>query len=308
MSRPRVLLQARDLKSHVDLRHRVNNLIIGPRRRVLRKATCVVQLGCYGDLLNVLPLLELLNREEPQKPSLLCLQNFADLGNLVDYAYFDVFPGTSTEQLRTAVGYAESHYKRVLVTQCWRNPKDTPELAAVCLHGYCEREYMLAGYHDAFLRGEFSDINLNKRDLKAEEEFYKQTLGPLVGKRFVLVNALGISSPLSQEESELLFQTVRDEAHSHGFHVFDMRHIRAPSFGLLLGLFDRADLLVTIDTGTLHLAGAHKKVPYIALVQDRWSFAASITRGNCLARIGYTRLANRENLDAIRRAIRDIPV
>jgi hypothetical protein len=255
-----------------------------------------------------LPLLEKLNREEPQMPALLCLQNFADLGQLVNYARFDVFPGSSTTQLRTAVGYAEAHYNRVLVTQCWKNPKDTPELAAECPYGYCEREFMHAGYHAAFLKGEFDEINLTVRRAKDEEKFYRDTLGPSAGKPFILVNTLGVSSPFSKEESALLFQTIREEAGPRGILVFDMRHIRAPYFGLLLGLFDRAGLLVTIDTGTLHLAGAHKKVPYIALVQDRWSFAASFTRGNCISRIGYTRFSNRENLDAIRRAVREIPV
>lgn len=303
--RVKVQLSSRDLKPTVELRCDANHPAIGARRRVRSKSTCVVQLGCYGDILNVLPLLEKLNREEEHLPTLLCMQNFMDLGRMVDYAQFVPFPGSNVTQLQTAKGYAEAIYRRVLVTQCWKNPWDTPELAKECPDGYCEREFMHAGYHAEYKRGEFDNINLNVRDLKHEQQFFERTTGPMIYRPFILVNTIGVSSPLRADESELLFSVIREEAAEYGLMVYDMRHIRAPYFGLLLGLFDRARLLVTIDTATLHLAGAHKTIPYIALIQDRWAFAQSITRGNCLSRIGYTQFATRENLDVIRKAIRE---
>lgn len=76
------------------------------------------------------------------------------------------------------------------------------------------------------------------------------------------------------------------------FEIVDIGSLVAARIFDLLGLFDVAAGLVTIDTASLHLAAA-SKMPYIAIVRDEPPQSGSIPKGNCVLKVGYGRVLNK---------------
>lgn len=98
---------------------------------------------------------------------------------------------------------------------------------------------------------------------------------------FILVSGSGTSSPFPHKDELLSL------ARAHCAHVLDLSAIRAENFVDLLALYERADMLVTTDTATLHLAEA-SAVPTIALIADsptRWH--GSPPKGNVVLAMRY---------------------
>jgi hypothetical protein len=110
---------------------------------------------------------------------------------------------------------------------------------------------------------------------------WKKTNKPLL-----LLNFEGATSPLAATP-----QVVKAMAPlwKH-FEIVNTNEVRAHRIYDLLGLFDVAAGLVTIDTATLHLAAA-SKVPVLAYTRDDGQ-AGSIPKCNCFANIGYSRAAS----------------
>ena len=102
-----------------------------------------------------------------------------------------------------------------------------------------------------------------------------------ISKQTILINCNGTSSPFASGHE------LRQIAESNGRHVVDLSKVRADKFQDVLGLYDRAGLLITIDTATLHLAQA-STIPVIALVADSptpWHQSAQ--KGNEILRLKY---------------------
>lgn len=76
------------------------------------------------------------------------------------------------------------------------------------------------------------------------------------------------------------------------FNILNLAAVRAERIYDLLGLYDRAALLITSDTATLHLAAA-SNIPYIAFINDGGS--GSVPRGNCILSIRYSQVTQRTN-------------
>lgn len=87
-------------------------------------------------------------------------------------------------------------------------------------------------------------------------------------KKICLIALNSVSSPFPYAElvKEMLALKFPN------FNFIDLSEIRAERFYDLLGLYEIAHCLVTVDTGHLHLAAATPKLPVMALVQDEPSY------------------------------------
>lgn len=96
----------------------------------------------------------------------------------------------------------------------------------------------------------------------------------------LLYNFTGVSSPFGFPGEVL---GVLNKYRTY-FNLIDIGKIRAHRIFDLLGLYDVAAGLITIDTATLQLCPA-SKVPYIGFTVDGWN--GSVPRGNCQLHISY---------------------
>lgn len=280
--------------------HRLNNPIKRKPDPSFSTETCVVDLSCYGDVLHVLPLLHYLKQVGP-RPTLVVNPRLGDLAKSISYA--DVKTASDWE---TALGQAKMNFKNVLHTKQSVPPgtHGDPD----CGWGFMEKVYKNfgGGLYEQYLAGNFEDIKIDKRDEKAEKALVARVLGDYPGP-FVLVNTSGISSPFKDGgalTSALAMALVDTPA-----RVVDISDVRAEKFTDMLGLFDRATLFVSSDSGLLHLAGAHGKVPYVALLRDTGLYtgrptwmSAGRTLGNCVMKLGYSEF--RDWLPWIKRVVR----
>lgn len=101
----------------------------------------------------------------------------------------------------------------------------------------------------------------------------------------------------SEQVLPLLYRT--------GCELIDLSRIRATRIYDLLGMYERAALLVTSDTATLHLAAA-SQVPYIAFIND--GGAGSIPKANCVSTIRYSQVPHKlGHIDSILQRYRHEP-
>jgi len=111
---------------------------------------------------------------------------------------------------------------------------------------------------------------------------------PMRKKPLLLYNFTGISSPFGFVPE--LFPVIQKFARD--FHIVDLGKIKAHRIFDLLGAYDVAAGLITVDTSTLHLAHG-SSVPYIAFSIDGWT--GSVARGNVALRVRYNETPRRLN-------------
>jgi hypothetical protein len=115
--------------------------------------------------------------------------------------------------------------------------------------------------------GEWAPV-FDRRDRQRERKLVDSVF-PKGIRPFVLVATEGHSTPFPGRKDFLPALEAQLES---SFEVVDLSKIKAHRFYDLLGLMDLAHCLVTIDTGTIHLAAA-SEVPVVALAcreVDRW--------------------------------------
>jgi hypothetical protein len=85
-------------------------------------------------------------------------------------------------------------------------------------------------------------------------------------KKLMLISAGSASSPFPYRE--LLLELVNLK-YGKTFNIIDLSTIKAERFYDLLGLYEAAHCLITVDTSHLHLAYAVPNLPVMALIQDK---------------------------------------
>jgi hypothetical protein len=244
--------------------------------------TCILQLGRWGDIINVLPLVHMTSYP------IVVGKGFESLAKSIDYARVVPVPVDATD-FQGGLAVAKRMFKNVRAAQV--NNHTPPDFSLP--HGFMEQAYRNAGAHREFLAGHFNRIPAFTRDKAAEVNLTRRVLGDWPVVKPILVCTSGFSSPFPY--AALVLGTVRRFAGGHP--VVDISQVRAEKFTDMLGLFDAARALVTIDTGVLHLAGAHGKIPYFAFLQDRPNpWYKGYCRGNVRMRCGYTAAPNQLQL------------
>jgi hypothetical protein len=106
----------------------------------------------------------------------------------------------------------------------------------------------------------------DRRDKERESEWIPKQVGRYKRKPVILLSAGSISSPFLYKD--LLVEMVNLK-YGKDFNVIDLAEIKAHRFYDLLGLYEMAHCLITVDTAHLHLAAAVPTLPVMALIQDR---------------------------------------
>ena len=217
-----------------------------------------VELGRAGDIINVLPLARQEFLLTGIRPYFYVAEAYASLLEGVSYVEPLVYAGNLFE-IRRALSLLRSDVDKV-VCQVSGDFDHPPR-----------RCWSFA--RDSWIRGStlpFADTPpiFDRRD-RARERRLIERVFPQGVRPFVLVATEGISTPFPDAAQ---FVTQLSDQLAPEYVTVDLSKIRAERFYDLLGLMDLAHCLVTIDTGTIHLAAA-SSVPVVALASstvDPW--------------------------------------
>ena len=237
------------------------------------EAVCLIELGRFGDIINILPVARLI-AERWGKPAFMVNREFASVLDGVSYVIPHIFE-PEFGRVKQAIDLANKTYSVVINAQVWGVDFNTERKCPA----YNLESWRIAGFekefHNPTLLPEF-----DKRDLEQEAAIFKRLTN---GKPLLLLKAHGaLSAPFKSGARLEVLMRARFEPE---YQVVELGSVKTPHIYDLLGLYDRAVLLVTIDTMTLHLAAA-SGVPVVALVNhDAW--VSSLPRCHCVAKINY---------------------
>lgn len=219
----------------------------------MQRRKLFVQLGRYGDIINILPILKA-EADSGNRPILLVAYEYKDIMDGVSYADVVVFK-EPFQHLLPAMRYAETLASvndwEVVVTQVYG-------------HGYAFKPQCDSFAKDAWKKATYLaawdrlPLVFDKRDRSREEK-----LAEGLPEKPILVATHGNSSPFPQ--SRRLYKALSDKWPGRVVLLDDIQAHRVYD---LLGLYDRAAVLVSIDTMHQHLA-IGSKVPVIALTVRR---------------------------------------
>lgn len=292
-----------ELQTEIDkLRSDNHKLIAGkPIERVNGKAvefdktrTCFVELGRYGDIINILPLARDVFLKTGKKPVIAISKGFDDVVDGVSYA--DAMPlDLKTVDVLPAIDISKSRFQNVIVSQIFGMGYDPGKKT----DAYNMESWRLAGYLDRWADPELKLV-FDRRDIKRERNLIER-IWPNSEKPVVLLNvSSGHSSPFEGwgEFQKRLLDRWQDQV-----SFIDVGQLKCERIYDLVGLMELADLLVTIDTATIHLAGA-TTIPVVALLSYAGGWRMTAPRCRCVASCRSDKW--KENWDRINEAIHGV--
>jgi glycosyltransferase involved in cell wall biosynthesis len=217
-------------------------------------STCIVQLGRYGDLLNILPIAKDIYDRTKERPVILVASEFADLLTGVSYANAEIWPGPY-HIVKPAIHWARERFREVLVTQV--------AASDYMVEPKCE-SFMIDSWRMAGYEKMYGQLPLVIDNRAIEEEFYHAKKGIDPTRPNVVIALKSHSSPFPYvKELKAELDTWSDRV-----NFIDLSDEPTRVIFDLLGVLTRADLLITIDSALLHLAAA-TEIQIIALITDR---------------------------------------
>lgn len=255
---------------------------------------CMVHLGKYGDIMIMLPAFKAV-ADQLGKP-VICMvsKDYASIFEGVSY----VTPWVQDLHWWKGVGRARKIAEEAgldpVVIKWWDEPGAKPPLPlepgktiSLKIHGVLRK--VNAADWDSFQASQWRyagftmeqmmqwPLVFDRRNTFREQELRRRSFKTERPK--LLVN-------LSQSGTSPFGASLQAYAMLHMAHmeIVNLAGIRAHRIFDLLGLYDNANLLVTSDTATLHLAAA-SKIPYIAFINN--GGAGSIPKGDCRLAIRY---------------------
>lgn len=249
-----------------------------------------VQLGRFGDIINILPLLYREFIDSGEKPGLMVAKDFASILDGVSYVRGFVYNGPF-EDTRGAVFQARQLTPNVIISQIYGN---TCNNEPRCF-SFARESWFAAGSPHRY--GSLPLV-FDRRSPERETDLLRRYDIP--GKPLVLAALRGYSSPMPH--APLVMEELTEFLGS-GLNVVDVSAIKAERIYDLLGLIERAHCLLTIDSALLHLS-ADCPVPVIALrpsMPSRWH--ASAWRPNWVASYDYEEISSADIRDKIYRNV-----
>lgn len=235
-----------------------------------------VQLGRAGDILNVLPLAHRAFKEDGVRPLFMVATAYAGLLDGVTYVERVIYPG-AFEEVILALQQARKLTANIILAQIYGWGITNQQACT----SFARESWWAAG---ARMPWGSLPLTIDNRNAARESELVGRMVQRRGEKRFVLVAAEGNSSPFPFRH--FLLRQLRARL-SARHEIIDLAEIRAHRFFDLLGLFDVASCLVTVDTGHLHLAHA-SKVPVVSIItRDPSKWHGSPWRPNHIGRFYY---------------------
>ncbi|PYS88169.1 MAG: hypothetical protein DMF62_10495 [Acidobacteria bacterium] len=209
----------------------------------------IVSLGRNGDVINLLPLAYWISQNGGC--NWLIAEEYHSILDGVSYITPHSWHG-SPETLEQAIQFANSSLQNPLISQVHKNP-DRQRL----MDSYCKESWRLSGYKYSTTW----PLIFDKRDKLREKQLIDRYIDK--SRKNILVGTQSISSPF--KEANRLIAKIR----GLNANVVDLDNIKAERIYDLIGLYDAADLIVSVDTVHIHLARACY-TPLIAIINDGW--------------------------------------
>lgn len=232
-----------------------------------------IQLGRFGDVMNVLPFLWH-DAQKGEVPRLMVGRDFASLLEGVNYVKPLIYDGPHTEIAKACEAIGEDYCctqvngPRAEVDQYVWQPNGMTGNQAPCF----EMESWRAA-------GRYSEWNkdyplvFDNRDGDREKALVKQHVHWKNKRPILLVSRSGVSSPFPY--GDLLWTLVK--GHFSDWLVIDLAEVKAERIYDLLGLYEVAEWLISTDSAPLHLARACPKLKVAAITND----TPSLWHGSC---------------------------
>lgn len=253
---------------------------------------CVLQLGRYGDIINILPFVRLLSAQHDSPVDIIVSKDYQDILDGVSYCNKIVWNGPM-EDFESARNWASVNWARLIATQL--HPRS--DIHIQLTDAFNKEAWLLAGALDQF--GEIP-LLFDGRSLNREQELQRKTI---TDKPCVLFSASGTSSPITNAEH---YKTELGRLIGPEFDLIDISGLKAERIYDVLGLMEMAVCLVTTDSAMLHLAAA-SAVPVVAIIADTPS-AWYGTRPLCnvIFKVRYSDASSK--LRDIASAVRTVPI
>ena len=238
-----------------------------------------VQLGRLGDILNILPLVKRYHDQTGEVPILQVAAEFMTVLEGVSYCRALPWFGPWDYPL-AAMREASKVSLDITLCQIHGAGLSAPRRA----DSFAREAWLSAG---ADVPWGSLPLVFDRRDYQREADLVSACSdAPMTPPRkLVLFAGSGKSSPFpfSKWLTKILPNMLGQE-----YRVLDLSNIHAHRFYDLLGLFDRAHCLISIDTAHQHLAAAVPSLPVIALVtRDPCAWHGSPWRPQQVARFAY---------------------
>ena len=272
-------LRERSGRRHYDEAGRLNN--------------CILQLGRYGDIMNILPVAKHI-KDNYAPPHFMASKAFAPMLDGVSYVKPVVFDGDYS-RVDLALVEARDRFEHVIVSQVWGEgvavPRECPS--------YNQESWRMAGFLDRWSAPKMKLV-FDRRDSKREAKLIRQNVNRNAKPIMLLKLSGGESGPF---EDHLAFQFDVTNRWKAKYQIIDLSQIKATRIYDLLALYDMADVLVTIDSATLHLANACD-IPVLALLNDKTEWNKTLPRCNVLGAFPYSQAMRRtEEIHALIKSV-----
>jgi len=225
----------------------------------MSKSLVFIQLGRAGDLLILLPCWRKIAETTGEPVTVVVAREFAELLRGVTYVKPDIvnvhwYGGIPQATLMARLKYPQGF----TVTQCdgWGHHTDHVQYPT-----FGEAMWSKAGFP-----GRYGELPLVFDRRNPEREAALVRRARQTDKPLLLYNFRGLSSPLLAGQAILH----RLRRYALPFELLNLGDLRAQRLYDLLGLYDIAAGLVSIDTATSHLAAA-SSVPLLAYCRGGWS-------------------------------------
>lgn len=238
----------------------------------------LIQLGRFGDIINVLPLAYSLSKKVG-RVSWLVGKEHASILEGASYVQPIIWNGGQDTLPQAIQQYRGAN---PIVTQAWLNP-DKRHLT----DSFALEQWRYAGLLDEY--GAYPLIFDRQNEARAHMLRDRVLANRRHDVPLILACVDGISGPFKSGPTLLAMLRGLDA------DVVDLRDVRAERIYDLLPLFNAADCLVTIDTASLHLSRA-ATCPVVALLNDGW-IGTSVPPPQTVASFRYREV--NEDLEAV---------
>lgn len=256
--------------------------------------TCLIQLGKLGDIINILPVCKHLADSQPSKKiSVMVSREFANIFDGVSYVEPHLFLDEFAK-LNAAREMAGAAYKKVINAQIYGHGFKIDRKT----EAYNKESWMQSGFLEHFHNPQWKPV-FDKRDLAREESVAKKLF--VTNKPKIVMNLTAAhTSPFSKG---MFVSAAIKNIFSSTHEVVEIGKLKLHRIYDLIGIIERAELFISIDTATLHLAAA-TSTPVIALVNNI-PWAASCVRYNCAGLLLYNQAGPDNLAGMIRKALKD---
>jgi hypothetical protein len=228
-----------------------------------------VQLGRAGDILSLLPILYR-DFQAGEKPSLMVAAEFKELLEGVSYVDVIQYEGPHYE-IAKAVAQAKTLSANVVCTQvngpieqvrdCTYAPAGQTGARAT---SYEKEMWRVSGNLQHW--DDLLPLVIDRRDKKREEKLLRENDLLKRGKQKPLM-LLALNSTTSPFPYADLLRELVTLKFGDTWRIMDLP--KAERIYDLLAVYERAELLIAVDSAPLHLAWARRELPVFALTQDR---------------------------------------